>query len=125
MPPLISPLFPQTLSVATSIGTAAALSMPTILSIRDLKQKQARDNLVYLLSVASLTNSPPLVEAAVNRLSLITQLRTAKRADLEALLLPNGSAPSPNNFKDLISIARYSNHYVVALGYHITKTMWL
>ena len=72
MPPLTPAQVPLPPSVATSIGSAAALSGRTGLSVRALRRQQARDDLVHLLSVASLTDSPPLVEAVVDRLSLIT-----------------------------------------------------
>ena len=124
MPPLTPAQAPLPPSVTTSIGSTAALSGRTGLSVRALRRQQARDDLVHLLSVASLTNSPPLVEAVVGRLSSITRLRAAKLANLEALLLPDGSAPSPDNIEDLISITQYADRYVVACGDHITERMW-
>ena len=74
--------------------------------------QEGRDNLVHLLSVASLTDSPPLVEAA-GRLSSTTRICAAKRADFEALLLPDSLVPSP----------RYADHYLVARSDNITKMM--
>ena len=115
------PLHP---SVTTSGGSAAALSRRTGLSIRTSMRQQAREYLVHLLSVASLTGSPSLVEAVVVHLFSITRLRTAKRAYLEALLLPDCLASPPNDIKDLLSIARYVDYYLVACGDHITKKMW-
>ena len=92
-------------SVTTSDRSASDLSERTGLSVRASRRQQARDDLVHLLSVTSLTDSPPLVKALVGRLSSITRLRAAKRADLEALLLPDGSAPSTDDIKDLLSIS--------------------
>ena len=108
-------------SVTTSIGSAAALSGRTGLSVCVLRRQQARDDLLHILYVSSLTNSPLLVEAIIVHLLCITRLRTAKRADLEALLLTDILAPSPDVVEDLISIAGYANRYVVAQGNHITK----
>ena len=108
-------------SVTTSIGSAAALSGRTGLSVCVLRRQQARDDLLHILYVSSLTNSPLLVEAIIVHLLCITRLRTAKRADLEALLLPDGSSLSPNDIKYLLSTRNYANCYRVACGDHITK----
>ena len=105
MPPLTPAQPPLTPSVAISIGSAAALCGRTSLSARAPRRQQASDNLVHLLSVASLTDSPPLVEDVVGSLSSITQLHATKRADLDALLLLDGSATLPDDVEDLISIA--------------------
>ena len=48
-----------------------------MLSVCASRHQQARDNLVHLLSVASLTNIPLLVEADIGRLSSITRLHLA------------------------------------------------
>ena len=74
-------------------------------SARASRRQQASDDLTHLLSVASLSDSPPLVEAVVGRLTTISRLRAAKRAELETLHLPDGSAPSPENIGDLLSLA--------------------
>ena len=99
MPPAQVPLLPI---FATSIGSAAAVIRTTGLSVRSFRSQQSRYNLVHLLSAVSLTNIPTLVEAIFDRLSSIARLRAAKHANLEALLLPDRSAPSPDNIKYLI-----------------------
>ena len=71
------------------VGSAVTLSGSTGLSIQASRRKYSRDDLVHLVSVASLTESPTIVKAVVEHLSLITQLRVAKRANIEALLLPD------------------------------------
>ena len=82
--------------VTTPGGSTATLSSHTGLSVRVLKRQQDRDNLFHFLFVASLTKIPPFVETVVGRLSSITRLHAAKCANIEALLLLNGSAQSPN-----------------------------
>ena len=121
MPTLNLAQFPLPPNVATSIGSATTRRGITGLSVLAFRRHQARDDLVHLLYVASLTDSPPLVEAVVGRLSSITRPRAAKRVELGALLLPDGSSPSPDDVKDLTSISRHADRYVVARGYHITK----
>ena len=122
--PLTPAQVPLPPSVTTSGGRSAALIRRTSLSFYALRRQQARYHLVQLLFVASLTDSPPLVDDVVGRLSSITRIRVAKRADLEALLLPDGSAPFPDDIEDLLSIAHYTDRYLVARGDRITKTMW-
>ena len=58
--------------VATSDGSDTALSGRTGLSIRASRSQQARDNLIHIVSVAYLSDIPPLVEAVSGRLSSIT-----------------------------------------------------
>ena len=82
------------------------------------------DDLVHILSVASLTKIPPLVEVVVGRIYSITGLRAENRSKLKAILLRNSLAPSTDKIKDLLSIARYYECYFVARGDHITKNMW-
>ena len=110
--PAQAPLPP---SVTNSGGSTAALSGHTGLSVCASRRQQARDDLVHLLSVASLIDSPPLIKAVVGRLSSIMRLRAAKCANLEALLLLDISAPSPDDIKDLLSIARYANRSPVGI----------
>ena len=124
MPPLTPAQIPLPPSVDISIGSAAALSERTGLSARALMRQQGRDYLVHLFSIASLANSPLLTKVVAVRLSMITRLRTSMRADLEALLLPDRSTPLPDDINNLISIARYTDRYIVAHGDHITETMW-
>ena len=90
IPPLTPPQVPLPPSVATSFRSAATLSGRAGLSVRASRQQKSRDNLVHLLSVASLTNSPLLVKAAVGCLSLISRILTSKRFELEAIFLPPG-----------------------------------
>ena len=125
MHPLIPVQVPLRMSVNTSSGYTPALSGCTGLSIRALRIQQGRANLVHLLSVKSLTYSPTLVEAIVDRLSSITWLRAANRSNIESLLLLVGSALSPNDIEDLLSISLYYDHYINFGHDHITKTMWL
>ena len=61
-------------SVSSSTGSDATISGHTGLSARSLRHQKAGDDLVHLLSIASLTDSPPLVEAIIVRLSSITRL---------------------------------------------------
>ena len=58
------------------------------------------------------------------RLSTTSRPHAAKRAELESLLLLDGSAPSPDDIEDLLSLARYANRYANARGNNITKSMW-
>ena len=67
MKPLTPAQVPLPLSVTTSNKNASTLSGRTVLSVCALRRHQAREN-VHLLSVASLTDSPPLVKAIVGRL---------------------------------------------------------
>ena len=110
-------------SVGTSDGRVAALSGRCGRSARASRRQQARDDLTHLLSIASLIDSPPLVEAVVSRLYTISWLRAAKRAELESLLLPDVSALSPDHIEDLLSLARYSDRYSNARSDNITKSM--
>ena len=121
MPPLTPAQLPLPPSVTTSNGSAATLSRRNGLSVRVLGRQQARDDLFHLLSVASLTDSPPLVKAIIGRLASISRLRAAKRADLEDLLLPDGLAPSPDDIEDLFSIARYADRTVTSSPAVITS----
>ena len=121
MPPLTLAQLPLPPSVTTSNGSAATLSRRNGLSVRVLGRQQARDDLFHLLSVASLTDSPPLVKAIIGRLASISRLRAAKRADLEDLLLPDGLAPSPDDIEDLLSIARYADWTVTSSPAVITS----
>ena len=57
-------------------------------------------------------------------LSTTSRLRAVKRAELESLLLQDGLEPSPDNIKDLLSLARYADRYTNARGDNITKSMW-
>ena len=123
--PLIPAQFPLCMSVNTSSGCTTALSGCTGLCIRALRIQQGRDNLVHIFSGESLTDSPPIIEAILGRLSSITWLRVAKRANLESLLLLVGLALSHNDIKDLLSIFLYYDHYINFGHDHITKTMWL
>ena len=100
------------------------LSRRTGLSVRASRHQLARDDLSHLLSVASITDSPLIVEAVIVSLSLITRLCLALRVDLEALLLLDSSAPSPIDIKNFLSIACYAYCYLVACGDYITKMMW-
>ena len=122
MTPLTPAQIPLTPSVTTSNGSAAALSGRTDLSNCTSKRHQSRENLVHLLSVAFLINTPPLVEDVFGRFSSINWLRAAKRADLRSLHVPDGSALSPDNIEDIVSIDWYADRYVVICGNHITKT---
>ena len=97
---------PLTPSVGSYDGSVSALSGRSGRSARASRRQQARDDLTYLLSIAPLTDIPPLVKAISIRLSTISRLCAAKRAEIESLLLPDGSAPSPDDIEDLISIAR-------------------
>ena len=72
--PLTPAQVPLPLSMTTYGVSGAVLSSSTGLSFHDSNHEQARDDLVHLLSVASLTDSPPLVEAIIVRLSSITRL---------------------------------------------------
>ena len=69
---VITPMTPayilQSPSVSNSIRSAAEIIGCTRLSVCALRQHQSRDNLVHLLSVATLTKIPPLVEAVFGRL---------------------------------------------------------
>ena len=121
MPPLTLAQLPLPPSVTTSNGSAATLSRRNGLSVRVLGRQQARDDLFHLLSIASLTDSPPLVKAIIGRLASISRLRAAKRADLEDLLLPDGLAPSPDDIEDLLSIARYADRTVTSSPAVITS----
>ena len=60
---------PLTLNVATYTVRTAVISGHTGLSVRASSHQKARDDLIHILSVALLTNSPPLVKASVRRLS--------------------------------------------------------
>ena len=71
MPPLTPSQFTLPPSVATSIGSAAAIIGRTGLYIHALRRQQTRDELFHLLSVAFLTKIPLLVEVVIDRLSLI------------------------------------------------------
>ena len=73
-----------------------------------MRRQQARDDLTHLLSIYSLTGIPPLVKVIVIRLSTIYRPHAAKRAELESLLLLDGSAPSTDDIEDLLSLARYA-----------------
>ena len=55
-------------SITTSGGSAAAISGRIGLSVRASRRQQSRDDLVHLLSVASLTNIAPIVEAVVGHI---------------------------------------------------------
>ena len=88
------------------------------------QRHQARDNLTHLLSIAYLTDSPPLSEAIMIRLYTIFCLCVAKSTNLEYLLLPDGSAPLSDNINDLLSFARYAHRYANDCGGNITKSMW-
>ena len=57
-------------------------------------------------------------------LSTTSRPHAAKRAELESLLLLDGSAPSTDDIEDLLSLARYANCYANARGNNITKSMW-
>ena len=48
-----------------------------------------------------------------------------KRADLKTLHLPDGSAPSPDDINNPLSLSQYTFLYAQARGYNITKIMWL
>ena len=111
-------------SVTTFNGRDAALIGRTVLSIRASRSHQDRENLIQLLSISLLTYSPPLVEAVYSRLSSMSWLRAAKRADIKTLILPDGSAPSTDNIEDLLSIAQYSDPYFLTHGDNITKKLW-
>ena len=63
-------------SVTTSGGSADALSGLTGLSVHALRRQQARDDLVHLLSVASLTDIPTIAKAGVVPIYWITRLCT-------------------------------------------------
>ena len=75
-PTVLHPLNPAQVPlphiVATSDGSDTALSGRTGLSIRASRSQQARDNLIHIVSVAYLSDIPPLVEAVSGRLSSIT-----------------------------------------------------
>ena len=107
--PLTSGQVPMPPSVATFNGRDAALIGRTVLFIRASRSYQDRENLIQLLSISLLTYSPPLVEAVYSRLSSMSWLRAAKRADIKTLILPDGSAPSTDDIEDLLSIAQYSD----------------
>ena len=68
------------------------------------RRKQARYDLTHLLSITYFTGSPLIVEAFSWRLTTISWLSTANRADLETLRLPDGSAPLPDNINNLLSL---------------------
>ena len=102
MDPLTPDQVPLPPRVRTSNGNTATLSGRSACASRS---QQARDNLTHLLSIYSLTGSPPLVKAVVIRLSTTSRPHTAKRAELDSLLLPDGSAPSPDEIEDLLSLA--------------------
>ena len=59
----------------------------------------------------------------MSHLSTISRLHTAKRTEIEYLLLPDRSVPPPDNIKDLILIARYAEGYVNTLRNIITKAI--
>ena len=110
--------------VTTSGRSASTLSGRTGLSVRASRHQQARDDLVHLLFVASLIDSPPLVTAIVSRLYSINRLRAEKRANLETVIFLDVSSPFPDDTEDLLFISRYTNRYLVARSDHITKLMW-
>ena len=127
----LTEMFPTTLyqvplppSARTSDGIVSALSGRFGFSARDLRRQQDRDHLTYILSITSLTVSPYLLKAVMSRISTISYLTTEKCAKLESLLLSDGSAPLPDDIKDLLSLAWYANRYSNARGNHTTKSMW-
>ena len=108
----------------TSDGSIAVLSGRSGRSPCASRHHQARDDLTYLLSINSLTSSPPLLEAVVICLSTTSRPHAAKRVKLESLLLPEGLASSPDDIEDFLLLARYANRYANARGNNITKSMW-
>ena len=100
--PLNPAQIPLPSSVTTFGGSAAALSGRNGLSVRALRRQKASNNIVHLLSSAPITDSPLLVKAIVGHLSLIIRIYAAKCANLEALLFPDGLAPSPDDTTLLI-----------------------
>ena len=123
MGPLNPDQVPLPPRVGTFNGNIAALSGRSGRSACVSRRQQARDYLTHLLSIYYLTISPPLIEAVVIRLSTTSWSHAAKRAELESLLLPDGSVPLPDNIEDLLSLARYANRYTNACDNNITKSM--
>ena len=110
-------------SVGTSHGSVAALSGCSGHSTCDSHRHKSRDKLTHLPSIASLAYRPLLVDAVVIHLSTISWMHAANRAKLESFLLPEGLVPSPDNIKDLLSLARYTNLYANSCGDYITNSM--
>ena len=108
-------------SVGTSDGSVAAPSKRSRISAHTSQYQQARDDLTHLLSIYSITGIPPLVEVIVICLSTTSRPHAAKRAELESLLLLDGSAPSPDDIEDLLLLAQYTNCYANARGNNIPK----
>ena len=111
-------------SVGTSDGSVAAPSKRSRISAHTSQYQQARDKLTHLLSITYPTNRHLLIGAVVIRLSTIYCLRATKRADIESLLIPNGSAPPPDDIMDLLLLSQYADCYTNTRGNNITRSMW-
>ena len=79
---------------------------------------------VHLLLVASLIDSPPLFESAINCYTTISRLRAATRAEIKALLLQDDTTPTPDDMENLLSLASYYNIYIHARVNLVSKMMW-
>ena len=73
---------PLPLSVRTTNGNVSTLSERYGRSDRASQRQQVSDELIHLLSIASLTGISLLVEAVMRCLSAIFHLRAAKRAEI-------------------------------------------
>ena len=85
---------------------------------------QTHNDLTKLFSVASLTDSPLLVESVVDHYTSIYRLCMAKRAELKAIQIQVGTTPTPNDVDDIISLAWYNDLYIRACRNSVSKSMW-
>ena len=77
-----------------------------------LIRQQARNYLMHLFLLASITGSPTLVEAVVARYTTISRFCAATCADLKGVLLQDGTTLTLDDVDNLLSLVRYAGLYI-------------